>query len=362
MAELSEGLGSLMENKLLLQYMSGAGADISAGRPIGQNVNAITQQNISSQNFMKMLQKLLGKGVDFKSSADGKLTVSGEPGKVMELGGVEGAANAEQPSGEPNPLSPPPSPAMNSADLAGLTPEMISQALQFKFGQEEFEQKKLSDVADITYKQALTRQAEATTAAATPSISIPGTDIKLTNSQYIDWYKSANKDERTAAIKNFEYAQNKGYEGSFEEFQRESSTTHQKDFDRAKEDGYEGSFNEWMLEMAKAGAITIGEITGRAEAKADVDAVKYFTDPKGLSSDVDKYMKSEEVQNQLFEAGFDPEVKDLTTNEIKVKFIEDKIVSTGGSIEDVKFVNGKMSWTVKWPNGITETVSYGIGS
>jgi len=362
-----------MDNKLLLQYLSAAGADTGAGNSIGQNVNAITQQNISSQNHKKLLQAMLRKGVDAKIDKNNKLTMSEEL-EPDQQSDAEGSGTASSQGGSSASASPSGQSQqqragsflddLDDSDLAGLSPEMISDALKFKFGQDQFEQSRITGAKDMEYKDALIGQAKATTAAATPSVglTINGTDIKLTNKQYIDWYKSANKDERTAAIKNFEYAQKKGYEGSFEEFQRESSTTHQKDFDRAKKDGYDGSFNEWMLEMAKAGAITIGEISARTEAKADISAIKYFTNPKGLSSDVDKYMKSEEVQNKLFEAGFDPGVKDLTTSEIKVKFIEDKIVSTGGSIEDVKYINGVMSWTVKWPNGKTETVSYGIGS
>ena len=55
-------LNNLTQNKLFLQYLAGAGADIGAGNPIGQNVNAITQQAIASQNFSKLLSEVLGKG------------------------------------------------------------------------------------------------------------------------------------------------------------------------------------------------------------------------------------------------------------------------------------------------------------
>ena len=55
-------LNALSQNKLLLQYLAGAGADISAGQPIGQNVNAVTNQAITAQNFSKLLAEVLGKG------------------------------------------------------------------------------------------------------------------------------------------------------------------------------------------------------------------------------------------------------------------------------------------------------------
>lgn len=57
---MENGLTNLLQNKLFLQYLAGAGADISAGNPLMTNVNAITQQNIQSQNFMKLLQNMLG--------------------------------------------------------------------------------------------------------------------------------------------------------------------------------------------------------------------------------------------------------------------------------------------------------------
>ena len=103
MADMS-GLGSLLENKLFLQYLAGAGADISAGNPIGQNVNAITQQNIQSQNFAKMLAKMMGKGIDFKSDEKGLVTIKGEPGNVLggdgsELGNLGMAQEGSQQPG-----------------------------------------------------------------------------------------------------------------------------------------------------------------------------------------------------------------------------------------------------------------------
>jgi hypothetical protein len=64
-----EGLTDLLQNKLFLQYLAGAGQDIGSGNPIGTNVNAITQQNIQSQNYMKLLQQMLGGGIP-----GGKLT------------------------------------------------------------------------------------------------------------------------------------------------------------------------------------------------------------------------------------------------------------------------------------------------
>jgi len=52
-------LNNLMQNKLLLQYLSSAGGAISAGEPIGPALNDVTQQNIKAQNFNKLLARLM---------------------------------------------------------------------------------------------------------------------------------------------------------------------------------------------------------------------------------------------------------------------------------------------------------------
>uniref|UniRef100_A0A6H1ZAN1 Uncharacterized protein n=1 Tax=viral metagenome TaxID=1070528 RepID=A0A6H1ZAN1_9ZZZZ len=363
------GLSNLFQNKLFLQYLSGAGGAISAGQPAGPVLDKITQQNIASQNFMKMLQQMMGDAASSKTSS--KATLDGTKLKyetdMSELGkelfpGAAGMAGAGGSAGlgkmEMNPLNPFASPAMSGADLAGLTPENISQALQFKFMGQEMENKKMSDLVDMIYKRALTEQAMTATTAAKPIFTVPGTDIRLNSKEYLNWYKEANKDERTAAIKNFEYAQERGYRGDFEQFQDVSKTAHQKDFAAARKDGYTGSFNEWMLEMAKAGAINLSEIVERKAATEDVSAKKYFTDPKGLVRDVDKHINSEEVQNQLMKYIKDPRQREIETIRAKEKFIVSKINASGGKIVDQKLDGRTFVFTVKWPDGTTSEVRH----
>lgn len=90
-------LNALSQNKLLLQYLAGAGADISAGNPIGGNVNAVTQQNIQAQNFAKLLQRMLGGNVP----EGGKITMDTKGMKMdipqSALGNLQsGMANANE--------------------------------------------------------------------------------------------------------------------------------------------------------------------------------------------------------------------------------------------------------------------------
>ena len=361
---------NLLENQLFLQYLSGAGSAMSAGQPVGPALNQVTQQQISSRNYMKMLQKMLGKGVEFKSDAEGKATVIGELSKVLGMeegegqeqgtGTLENAplGTSKQPSqgGLISMLNPSSSPLgdFTASDLAGLTPKDISQALQFKFAGEELGDKRINDIVDRELKRAQT-------IGITPSITIPGTDVKLTRKEYISWFTAANKDERTAAIKNFEFAQtNKGgkFKGSFEQFQDNAKTTHMKNYIGAKDDGYVGSFNEWMLTMAKAGAINLGDIVARKEATKDVSAKKYFTDPKGLVQDVDKFISSDEVQNELFQYSDTPQSLEREKVSRKEQFIEGKITSSGGTIVKARLDGRTFVWEVKWPDGTVSEVKY----
>jgi len=163
----------------------------------------------------------------------------------------------------------------------GLTPEDIGQALQFKLS---------SDAARVEalYKSALGKEAVARTKQLEPTMTIPGTDVKLTTKQWVDWYKTASKDERTAAVKNYEYyvaQETKAGRAprSFQEYSEMDKTTHQKDYDAAVAGGYKGSYHEWRLELAKAGATTIGEFREKKEVGEEVKAIAAIKSPKFVS-------------------------------------------------------------------------------
>ena len=370
-----EGLSNLLQNKLFLQYLSGAGADIASGQPIGQNVNAITQQNIAAQNMMGLLAKML-KG---EVPEGGKITIDNKGTKIQvpnnqsvqqpSTGGLQSDVSIGQSkledfaklstflrpsSGQLENISP--------GDLAGLSTSDISQALQGALSVKDFGRKRVNDVIDSLYKQKLIDYYNTLIGDKTPSITIPGTDIKLTRKEFLNWYKTASKDERTAAIKNYEYALKHGFEGSFEQFLDRAKTTHQKDYEyyveQERKMGREPKpFNNWMLDVAKAGGLSIGEIVSRKKALADVAGQLYFKDPKWIN-DLDRHMKSESVQNKIFTA----EDEQLETASEIVRFIENKIKAGGGRIEDVELSeDGRtMTWTVKWPSGDKEVIKHDI--
>jgi len=147
--------------------------------------------------------------------------------------------------------------------LAGLTPKDITQALMLKQGAEELRRKTVSDVTDAAYKGTMMKKAEAETKALTPSIDVPGVG-KLTNTEFINWYKAATKDDRTAAIKGYEYARDQGYEGSFE---------------------------DWATNLAKLSGTNLGDFMAKEYGKKKVAAESKLSDPEfhqGVIEDLQK--------------------------------------------------------------------------
>ena len=343
-------LNSLFSNKLFLQYLGAAGQDISAGEPIGKNVGAVTQQNIQAQSFAGLLGKVLKGGGDFKLDKD-KFTLSGAPSFLSE-GSALGPI-ASNPPGEVTPsqpgtavdtsptnlmsafLNPSGSPLgdISPSDLAGLTTQDIGNVLSLKFAKEEIERKKAVTAAGVPLVDAKTQLALAQAKKA----GIP-------------------TDQRTAAIKNYNFAQAQGYTGSFTDFKNATETTHKKDYDTAVEGGYSGSFHDWMLEMAKAGAINLGEVTARKAAVEDISAIKYFTDPKGLSQDINKFINSNDIQNQLIQV--EGAERGRKKAQLTETFITSKIASAGGIITDSKLEGRTFVWTVQWPDGTTSEVRH----
>lgn len=172
---------NLLQNRLFLQYLSGAGGALSSGQPVGATLDAITQQNIAAQSkaklnerYMKIMKQMMGGEIPTK----GKMTMD-ETGLKFDVPksalatikdddtveGIAGGLRAEAP--EPGPmfgqmstdrsnfLNPSASPLddISGADLAGLTAADVSQALSGAVGVQALKQKTLTDIADIAYRK-----------------------------------------------------------------------------------------------------------------------------------------------------------------------------------------------------------------
>jgi|GEM_PF-1882417 len=406
-------------NPLVAQYLSGLGSDLmkyGANTNNGlqlENVNAITNQSIKSNNMMKLLQSALGpdgssvnidnRGVTLKATNDSELfkqMLDGSgiktPNATMdESGNLVPKVNASSgpavplsnespasapvtttapttPSGIINPfgITPPPitgMPKISVADLAGLNPTDIMSVVDAKAKQDQLKQmsyKELVDTmykggslaVDVPYKKALTTQANAAAAENTPSVPIVvgGKTMTVTPKDAIAWAK-VDKETKDAKVKQFEYAVSKGYTGDFVKFLNTETTTDIKNFDKAVAGGYKGTFDNWMLTHERARAISLGEKVEEKKTMAGLGGQLYFKDPK-WTSDLDKHIqtfKEKELWNVK-----DEKDRPMALAKENVKFIEGKIIGGGGNIQNVAMeADGKtMAWTVKWPSGDTETI------
>jgi hypothetical protein len=398
----------LFSNKLFLQFLAGAGQDISSntmGNNQGMpNTSAALQQNIKSQNYMKLLKQLLGpddtKGTFGKDGLTLKIpTTSSMFSEILGGGGGEGPfktnpslapdASPTKPSaltnftlgggaGAANPFSTSqPDTNISAADLAGLTPEDISAALGASHAQQQLKQQSYRDMVDAIYKgtqianagvdtdykKALTDKARQDLENDKPLYPVEGTNLILNAKDFLN-YQKLNQEDKPAAVKNYEYAKKQGYTGSFTEFQDMAKTSHKKDYDEAVAGGYKGTFNTWMTEMAKAGAINLGEKVKEHEAMTDLKGQDYFAGP--WINDLNKHLSSEDVQQTLMNVegkSGSPEYNanlKKTRRKVVIDFIENNIRARGGEIVDLR-KEGKVGiWTVKWSSGKTKEIKHAL--
>ena len=280
---------------LMIQYLAGLSNDLSAYgantdkgfQPTG--INKVTNENIKAQGLMKLLKQTLGPdgssmsigkdGIKVNATQDSDLfrLIMGEEkaeqaagqGQASEAAPTQTAAAAPtqpqtqpQPqtrAGAPNPFTPSaPNLNMNLSNLAGLTPENIMAVIGAKQNQDQLKMQSYRDIVDSVYKKALGDKA---VQEVEYGKKLYKTDdgMELDAKDYIA-YQKLIKEDQTPAIKNYQYAQKQGFTGSFVEFQDMAKTGHKKDYDEAVKGGYKGPFHTWMLDMAKAGAINIGDL------------------------------------------------------------------------------------------------------
>ena len=369
------GLSSLLTNKLFLQFLASGGKAISEGKPLASGIEPVISQVQASQNadkkYTALLKQLLGpdetKGTFSNKGISLDIPQSSLKGGSFLGNDPLGVASTPQPQPieynsqvrTANPFVGSQLQESSASDLVGLTPEMLGNIFRGSLDVENLKQKKVSEVADSLYKQKLMDQIDANIEEKTPVISIPGTDVKLTRDDYVKWFTTKSKDERTAAIQNYEYAVSKGYKGDFTSFQDINRTTNQKDYEAAVEGGYKGGFNQWLSQMKKAGATNINLDTKLAEKKgmSDIETRNYFAKGEHVA-DVAKHMEKADFM------GVPGKGEEYKTNMAKAKskeiigFIESKIAGGRGTIKDVKWAaDGKtMIWTVGWSDGETQEI------
>lgn len=326
------GISNLLQNKLFLSMLSGAGEALQAGEPISAGINPVVQQSIKSQNFAKLLAQALGRD-DLKMSLDtGKISLSGSPGSLLDGGtsltpNATGGANPLSTGGTEatpvgsfggNVLNPSSSPlgTLTASDLAGLTPQDIATVIGISQKQEELGQ------------TGALRQAQVVKARQAPK---PSSEIQA-----------------------YTLAQGQGFTGSLIDFRNSATTAHQKDYQAAIQGGYEGDFNTWMIEMARAGAINLGEVIQRKVAGEQIESEAFFTDPKGLSKEFNSFI-SDAAQFSRIQASDNPGREKARIAE---EFVEGKISAAGGVVKAKALVGRDFVWTVTWPSGRTTEVRH----
>lgn len=356
-----------MDYSMLAQMASGVGAGLNQ-QPWAQALNQITQQNISAKNQAGLIdfykQILAGKMPGAKANLSEKGMNLTLPSNIMGLDSMEGQTNLGATSGggsagpgpeQTVPATPnvpetqnqggffssflnPQSSQPSMPSLAGLSTQDVSNALSGALNIEQLRQKKLMDIFE----------------ASKPAIP---------------------KDERTAAVKNYEYSIAQGSDKSFDEFQKDARTTHEKNYERAVSEGYDGKFHEWLRDItALGGGLSLGEKIEEKKAfsklkveekKAfgEIEGQLYFKDP-GWIDDLSKHMSSSGIETKIF-AAYDknnPSAEPLARAKESVKFIESKISAGGGKVQEVKFAeDGKtMIWTVRWPSGDVEEIKHAV--
>ena len=401
-------------NQLLLQYLTGASNDLLQGQPIGKNVNAVTNQNITAQNYAKMLQQLLAGGSKINITATGmKLDVpntalsspgSGDqtgttqagpgpgiptyqPGTNEENRGLPGLGfdNAQgPPSAQPvtgpsgitpsnnsvmsqllggsNPSS---SPLGNvtASDLAGLSPQDISSAISHGERKDVFEKSKVNDVYDNAYKLALidqmqgSKQAKMEAAIRTAPLEVPG----LGTLSFDTW---KTLDAKTKAYSYYAfYTKNRIVQGlqpageevlSYNEFINQSTpNTMEQYYKLAQEDP---EFKKFYFESKSAGAtqINLDQRGEQQRQKADISAETWINDPKGLPKVVADFKDDFQYKQAQMSAA---DATDQGTRDKPAKMLAEKIDSSIRAVHPEADISvewnedGKSAtWTIKLPN------------
>jgi hypothetical protein len=186
-----------LENNMVLYYLNALGSGLAGPDDPMQQVGAVTKQTIAAQSQMNLIKKFLSGGGNL-SQKEGKINYTGDVsafltgdeksalGTVAPSALTEDVGNLYKPKAAPggggmdasklmlmnllgggNALNPSDSSLdVSGADLVGLTPENITQALQLKLAKESLEQKKLSDI----YKMIQTPQPGPAAPIETPGI------------------------------------------------------------------------------------------------------------------------------------------------------------------------------------------------
>lgn len=353
-------LTDFIKSKAFVQMLGAAGADLLGGTG-GTNTNAAIQQNVASQNYMKLLSQMLGG----KIPDGGKMTMDSTGMKIhvpnlagsqvagQSTGGNEGANDlsgqglkgsgvidtdilSKLTGGALNPFAFSQPGSFKPSDLAGVSPELITHAFNLHQNQQQIMQKSISDTADIIYKQGLLQKYQSEDEIARAGVGLRAGELGVhqqnaqvnqqeANIKTIDLMRKIEADDSPAPYdlpgigpvngKQFReldagtkaygyYAHESKLRGkpalSREEWENVTFSSNKKDYIEAKAGGYKKSFMDFILEKAKAGAsvFNLGAELEKKSALSQLQGRDYFNNPD-WTKDIDTHIKTEDTQDSI---------------------------------------------------------------
>lgn len=387
--------GDLFQNKIFLSFLSQAGAGLAQNEAVS-GINALVQQGISAKSASDLQAKkrrefadilaginVPGKKQTMTIDGDGttKLSVSGD--KDTGLGGMSLESSEALTGIQPGKYSADqnaeigrllggggmdtllrggslPSTGQSGAsyeELAGLTAQDISRITSDSLKSEIAK-------SSINYQKALAAESRARIGTSRSAElrrwqeSLRQSPLEVPGLGYISFEQWKSLDSKTKAYTYYVFDAKKNDEAalSYNEWERQTDpTTIKQIYDTSLKDK---GFKEFFFKQKALGApkISIGEKVKYEEAKADVRAKKFFTDPKGFARDVSKHVSSDEVQNKVFALGESDRAKAIV-QEAENKAVS-LIQSSGGKIVSSKVEGRTFIWTVEWLDGSTSEVKY----
>lgn len=346
---------------MILSYVSKLGAGIAKGNPAVEGLDQLTQQTIGAKSQADLMQRLLGgqvPGAKIQISDKG-YQISGS--SLGDLNGMSGSglSNAQQGSQLPggsgtqwnaqnmpsqlrqsNPFSSSQPGAFSYADLAGLTPQDVLQAMNV--------------AGDTLYKQGLLKSQQEQNVVSM---------IKADTQRLAEWRRIKEIPDKVPVTVNGQvlevdpkealsyYAKVNDLPASYETYKLAAG---------------DPEFKSYLLEMAKAGKteINIGEAAEKRRVLGKVDQELDITDPtypakreKMLMSDENRMTYNTDVSeraNKLISSNKgmqEPQARniakktllaDTIVNELKTVYGEDKVTTDLVNDVIIIYVDGEV--------------------
>jgi hypothetical protein len=384
------GLSNLFKNKMFLQLLAAAGTDIAGGTGGKNTLQALTG-NIGSQNMLKTLSEMLGgkipPGASIKTSDKGITTFSLPSTSTEDTTGSstgEGAQPTETSSLDRSKMlsnlfgsmlggaSPFGSslPNLSASDLAGLSPELVLQALGARQTQEQLGQQRLRDVVNSMYNMGMLTVAERNAAVAEAGVPIRTTEaetgrLNAIRQMYdamktspipvpgigeldLDQFSKLPDDVRAYAY----YSYGNANPLSFNDWKQQVKPGEtERLIDRSMKDE---PFKKALLEYRRAGSTTINLAPEeRALRTGYVEARIQLYNPQDREKAINKEFEKMGISDQIIAEmqGDSPKAKELR-NENTKKAISRLIVAGRGKVlrESISKDGSAYVWLVEWTN------------